>query len=312
VSTEHNTAPVDTTAAQPAATELQPGQGVPADGVVAAEEAQPDAAALAAAAEAEARKAEDNRNRANRRFSDLTRERNAAMEEAAYWRGVAEAKANGQKQPQQQGQQPAAAQSAPGGAPDPSDTNRYPGGEFDPQYMRDLARFEARQELQAVEAERARRREFEAGMERYHAAIDAIDTEEFDGAPTGQAAEALAHIARKDRSLCDIITASRNAAWIAEHFARFPSDIPYALSLSPSDRGLLIGELSAKYGAYAAARPRQAPAQQQQAAPPPQASPASQFTPPPQVVGRGPSPTFNPETASYEEYAKARAEGRFQ
>lgn len=311
MSTEQNTAPVDTTAAQPATTELQPGQGVPADGVVPAEEAQPDAAAQAAAAEAEARKAEDNRNRANRRFSDLTRERNAAIEEAAYWRGVAEAKAGGQQQPQQQPQpQPSPAQA--GAAPNPNDTNRYPGGEFDPQYMRDLARFEARQELQAIEAERAKQREFETGRERYHAALDAIDTEEFDGNPTGQAAETIARIARADRTLCDTITAAQNPAWIAEHFARFPSDVSYALSLPPVQRALLIGQLDAKYGAYAAARPRHTPAQQQQAAPAPQASPAPQLTPAPQVNGRGSSPNFNPETASYEEYAKARAEGRFQ
>jgi len=297
---EPNTAPASEPV-QANTSELQPG-GAPVDGVVIDENAQTEAAAAqaAAAAEAEVAKANANRERGQRRYSDLTRERNAALEEAAYWRGVAEAKAQGQQPPAQPQGQPAQANALPNGAPNP---DAYPAGEFDGQYIRDLARFEAKNILAEERQHEAQAREFETGRERFSNAISLAEGEGFeDGART------LAQIARADRSTVDIITAAENPHWIGQHFAVNPQDLQYAMRLPPAQRAMFIGKLDARFSAYIAATPAPAPVK----APASQPAPVSQQpTPTPQLGGRGVS-HFNPETASYEEYRAAREAGRFQ
>lgn len=41
--------------------------------------------------------------------------------------------------------------------PDPSDTAKYPGGEYDPKYLREIGRYEARQEFNRLQTERDQR-----------------------------------------------------------------------------------------------------------------------------------------------------------
>lgn len=299
MSLENTQAPVDPVQAN--TSELQPGQGAPADGVVIDENAQADAAAVeaAAAAEAEAAKANANRERTNKRFSDLSRERNSALEEAAYWRGVAEAASRGQQPPAQpQGQQPAQANVLPNGEPNP---DNYPAGEFDREYIRALAAFEAKQILASERTQEAQRVEFETGKERYQNAISLAEADGFeDGART------LAQIARADRPTVDIITAADNPHWIGEHFARNPQDLQYAMHLPPAQRAMFIGKLDARFSTYIAATPAPKPTPASQPAP---ANPIP--VPAPQVIGRGATPNFNPETADYEAYKRARDSGQF-
>lgn len=287
---------------QAATSELQPTQGASVDGGVPEETAQSDvdAAQAAAAAAEEAANAAANRTRANKRFSDLSRERNAALEEAAYWRGVAETKAGGQQQPQPQPQPAPARADAP---PDPSDLTRYPSGEFDPQYMRDLARFEARDILRSEREEAAQREAFMEGKQRYEATLDAIDAENFDGEATGRASETLARIARADRVLCDTITSAQNPAWIAEHFTRNPADLQYAMGLSPVQRGVFIGRLDARFATYLSAQPATRPAPAPQPAP---ANPQPAVTATPTVGGRSVAPPFDPNKGSMEDFIRWR------
>jgi hypothetical protein len=298
VSLENQSAP----AGEPVQTntsELLPGPGAPVDGVVFDENAQPDvvAAEAAAAAEAEAAKVTANRERGQRRYSDLSREKNEALQEAAYWRGVAEAKANGQQPAQpQQGQQPVQANTLPNGEPNP---DNYPAGEFDRDYIRALAAFEAKQIIASERNEQAQRVEFESGKQRYQGAIAAAEAEGFeDGVRT------LAQIARADRPTVDIITAAENPHWIGEHFARNPQDLQYAMSLPPGPRAMFIGKLDARFSTYIAATPAPKAAPASQPAP---ANPQPAVTATPMVGGRSVAPPFDPNKGSMDDYIRWRS-----
>jgi hypothetical protein len=109
-----------------------------------------------------------------RRSNPVARMEEATAREAQAKREAAEAKAETQRlreqltqrsqpvppQPQQQ-VQPRAPQPPPDPEPDAADAATYPAGEFDPRYLRDIGRWEARQEYQKQRAADSERQRFD-------------------------------------------------------------------------------------------------------------------------------------------------------
>jgi len=298
-------APAAEPVAQPQASELQPSAPAPADGgapqtgegQATGEQQQSDEAAAAAQAAAERKREEKNL-----RFGDLTKERNKAREEAAYWRGVAEAARNGQAPKEQAAPQ---APTAPKGPPDPKD---YPQGQYDPRYTVDLAKHELRAEQEAdrerqstAEREAAVHREMEEGRARVESVIEraasiADENPDLAGAE-GVLRLALVPLDRGgiSRHTADLITTADNPLHVAEYFARKPDDLRGLRSLPPIEQAKYIGKLDAMIGANlkrAASQPAPTPK------PAPTPSPAAIPTAP----AAGAPLQFNADTASFAEF----------
>ena len=180
------------------------------------------------------------------RFSDLTRERNSAREEAAYWRGIAEARAQNSPQPAAQQPEPAAEQDP---RPDPA---AFEGGKFSEDYLEAVAAWNGREafrqaqtkaaEAEAARAEEAKRKsEQDAGLERYNAARTEADKLGYhDGADL---------LDRLPIAVVDDITDSDHPAHVAEWLARNPEHAEALPTLSPRKRAQFIGALDAQIGA---------------------------------------------------------------
>lgn len=311
----------------PAVTELSTDAvAAPADGVTAPESQQDDGQPDPSAPEGDGGKETPEHRKPQYRFNQMAADRNKAREEAAYWRGIAEAAQRGQNaQPAPPAPAPAQPEADP--EPNPNDFD----GEFGSQYLRAVARWEGRQEARkirdderkAADTERTQTQEREAiaaGQQRYHAAIEAVDSiaEEFpqyaDAASKMFSALNVEAGQRKDTSVLDALTATHNPQWVAAAIATEMvtlddgREIPrhqYFRSLSRTEQVLEIGRLDWRIAqtlrqsdqpAKPAAKPPAATATPNAPAPPPQAQPATAT-----LNGRGAVLSFNPN-GSVEEY----------
>lgn len=293
-----------------ATAELSPAGAAPAaDGAVASEETQPQTEPTPQPG------AEDGRFKG--RISDLTRDRNKAREEAAYWRGIAEASRQAGQAPQPEAHTQPAAPADP--EPNPDD---FAGKNFDPAYLREVAKWEGRQEVkraqkemterQAQDAQEARALEqFEAGRSRFiEARQDAEAIEEQFPTYAGAVAQTLDNIARAEQPgtpgrLVDVITQAENRAWVAAALATKPGLLNQIWALDPTSRALAIGKLDAQISANLRSASTAKPAQPAPAAPAPSPNPTVQ--PAPMLNGKGAAPSINPETASMDDYVRWRA-----
>lgn len=303
--------PAPTPAPQPQASELQPNAAAPAaapaDGGAPANGEGQEPAETPSQTPEQIAEAERKRHEKNQRFGDLTKERNKAREEAAYWRGVAEAARNGTRPPEPPAPQ---APTAPAGPPDPKDTAKYPAGEFDARYAADLAKFELRQEQEAERiresarsAQEAARAEFEAGVARWQGVVE----EAREAGEGFENAEAVLNSTTIPARSMDLITSADNPVHVAEYFGRNPKELRDVLAMPPMRQATLIAKLDHAISVnLAKAKPAATPAQPAPAAPQP--SPAAMPTP---VNGAGAAASFDPNKASFEEYKAARESGRF-
>lgn len=307
----------------PASTELPNGAAAaPPDGVAAsAEPAAPEA--TPAEGEGTEQTAQPQQpSRKDMRFADLTKERNKAREEAAYWRGIAEAARMGQNAPK-----PPSSEAPPAAPADPEpDPAAFAGKEWDPAYLREVARWEGRQEArrlaeetkqsQARETEaQAAHREFEEGRQRFIEArdIQAREIEEQFPQYAGAVTETLDNIARMEPPrtpgrLIDIVTLAENPAWVAAALATKSGLLQQIAGLSPERRALAIGKIDAQISAnlanaQTAPRPAPTPAPSAAAAP---SNPNPAPTPPPTINGRGAVPSIDPNKANMDDYKRWR------
>lgn len=168
---------------------------------------------------------------------------------------------------------PASAQEA---EPDPNDTAKYPAGEFDPKYMRDLGRHVARQEF-AAERQRIEQEGRQREAQQVRAAFEAKLTEKDEGAfrllndPSLPATEAMA----------EVVFTSDKGVQIADWLGRNPSECARIATLSPIRQAHELGKLEARL-----------------TAPPP----VSKAPAPIPTVGTRAHAAFNPETATQAEY----------
>jgi hypothetical protein len=247
------------------------------------------------------------------RFSQLTADRNKAQQEAAYWRGVAEAF--------QRGQAPGAPQNAvaapeapqPPSAPNPT---LYEYGEVDPRYLADLAKHHGREEAAALFREQQEKAEADAraraeaarhneGLTRFKTVVDETRSAGFEAG-----AEVLRAVAA-DTQTADLIATSSHPAHLAEWLGRNPdyfNDIVAADSIA--ERARLVERAAVHVSTYVEARRRQASARPTpstaQPAPAPQPAPAAAPAPATPgltattgVQGRGGAVPFNPDTAAF-------------
>jgi hypothetical protein len=313
---QHNQAPAPQEAVPaqvPASTELPPnGAAPPADGVVDGQQQQqpPAEAAPQPNPEEEARA----RSRKEQRFSELSRRANEAEREAAYWRGIAEGKGvaqNGQTPaPQPQAQNPQA-----NGPPDPAN---YAAGEFDPAYIRDLARHTVREERAAMEreeAERARqtaeRAQFEEAKARFVSAYEATQAEA-ERATDPYYQDAFDAGARfllqlgSQRELADAIAESDDPALAAAYFAKNREHWQEIASLRPYQRAVQIDRVVAHI-ARTVRGPATRPAAQAQPAPQPAPTQPNQpLQATPTISGRGSTPVFDPNQGTMDDYLRWR------
>lgn len=305
----------------PTATELQPGApaAAPADGVAAEPEQQQTQEDQATLEEQERRN--KNRERFDRRFGELSKREREAREEAAYLRGQLEAIQRAGAQPQAQ---PPQAIDAAQADPEP-DPESYPGKSYDAAYLRDVARWEGRQEVrrsneareqEAVRAREAQtaQREFEQGRERFfEARQDAEAIEEQFPQYAGVATQALDNIARAEPPgtpgrLVDIVTRAENRAWVATYLQTNPQELRAIAQMDPVNRAYAIGRLDARISANLSRSSQPPPAAQptaSAAATPPASSAPSvpQVAPPATLNGRAATPNLDPNKMSMEEYA---------
>jgi len=244
------------------------------------------------------------------RFSELTAARNKAQEEAAYWRGVAEAMRQGQAPAPAQNAPTAPEPAAPPAAPDPS---KYEYGEVDPRYLRDMSMHAAREataevfrsQAEAREAEeraKVQKAQFETGFERFKSVVQETQAAGFEAG-----AEVLRVVAR-DTQTADLLATSTYPAHLAEWLGRNPQYLNDVISTpNPIERARLIERADVHVSTYvdarraAANRPTPpaapaAPAPQPSAAPTP-AAPAG-LTATTGIQGRGGAVPFNPDSAS--------------
>lgn len=290
----------------PATSELQPNAPAPADGG----DANVDANAPAPEPQPSAESIEEQtkkQQRFNNRFSDLSRQ----VREEREARIRAEARAETLERlgirPQQEQPAPAPVVDV---APNPADKSKYPGGEFDPRYTVDLAKYELRQEQKAEREQQAERERAQAanaaieqGRQRLETTIsaavaeaDGANGEHFQNAPR---VLELAFVPVREgglpRHVVDLITESENPVHIAEVLGRQPERLHGLRQVNPLQAAKQIGALDAQITANLkriAAQPAPAPK------PAPQPSPA----PIPTAPAGGAAPQFNPENAPFSEF----------
>lgn len=231
-------------------------------------------------------------SRVEKRFGDLTKQRNDAQAEAAYWRGVAEGRGGTPPAPQP------ATPAAPAGPPDHNDAAKYPLGQFDPRYAADLAKHELRAEQEAErKAEAARTaqaetaRTLEEGVQRWEGVV-----EEARNAGQGfENAESVLLARDVPRATMDLIVTAENKLHVAEYFGRKPEAKRALLSLPPIEQARAIGRLDAIISGNLRAAGGAAP---QSPPPPPPAAPQPSPAPIPTAVQSGPASSFNASTAA--------------
>lgn len=315
----------ETVQGQAPASEL-PQEQTPADGGAA--EAQQPAPSVEAQPEGEGSESEEaqskKRERFDRRFSDLTRRAREAELKAARLEGELAAM---RRQPQ--AQEPAQPAQAPAGPPDPKS---YAQGEFDPLYLKDLARHEAREIIRAEreeamrnERQRAVDAEIAQGAARLEDALKAASdaayaSEHFENAPR---VLELAYVPVAQgglpRHVVDAITTSENAVHVAEVLGRNPDHVaeslrklvkaPHELArMSPLQAAAAIAKLDDRIGLILEQQRRAAQTAEPKPAaaavkPAPQASPAPIPTAPNGAAG---APSFDPSKGSMDDYVRWR------
>lgn len=292
----------------PASSELQPGAPAPVDGGAAPVDANatptPEPQPAAETPEEQTKK----RERFDRRFSDLSRAAREAELRAARLEGELSALRNQQRQPEPQAPE---AQAATAPAPDPAN---YKGGEYDLQYLKDVAKWEGKEAVREALAEDARQR---ADAERAHAVnaairegqsrlentlaaaqAEAAASEHFENAPR---ILDLAYVPLAQgglpRHVVDLITESDNPVHIAEVLGRQPERLRELRAQTPMKAARTIAMLDA---AIAANLKRQAPANG--GAPAPKPAPKPSPAPIPTVTPTGAAPSQNPERMSFAEF----------
>jgi hypothetical protein len=299
-------------AAQPTSAELQQGVvAAPVDGAGVPNVQQPtEGEGEGQQPDASDRPETPEHRRLNKRFSDYAQRTREAEIRAARAEAEVEAYRRMGVRPQPETQQPVAQPTLDNAEPDP---NAYPGGEWDPQYVKDSARFEARQEF-AEQAQRQRDlAEFEAGRQRYQQTLAQADelagqSEDFANAP-----RYLELIGRHDRETSDMVLGAENPVHVAEWIGRNPDLARKLASMHPFHRAAQIGRIDATISAnIAAASRRPAPAPEPgPAAQAPTLAPQPAPGPSPTLTGRGAAPGFNPydPNVTQEQYNAWRASG---
>lgn len=307
----------------PVTTELPNGAAPAGDGGVAPAEPQtetPDPAQASQPSEGEG-ETPDHR-KAKYRFSEMSKALREAERKAEYYRGLADASRMGQNAP------PPAEQPVSQAVADPEpDAASYAGKDFDPQYLRDVARWEGRQEARklneetrkASETETARQvaeRAFEEGRTRFVAAREEAEAIE-DTHPqyAGMVSATLDNIARAEPPgtpgrLVDVITKTENKAWVTAALATKQGLLQSIMALDPASRALAIGRIDAQISANLSAAPAPKPAAQPAPAPANGAAPSSQtpaLQPPTQLNGKGSAAAIiDPNKASMDDYVRWR------
>lgn len=309
---EQQSAVVVDQGAQTGATELPQGAAAPlADGVATGETTQQTTNddPNAPAPEGQAKKPVPEDRTARFRFTEITRERNQAQIEAAEARAEARTLRsileNGGKLPSVPGQPNSQHLAAQNGPPDPTDFERYPLGENDWRFAKDMAKFELRQEQNQAETKKAADAEFEAGRARFIEVVKEAEdiSAEMEGETEG-AVRLLKTLAQDGRNtpLIDQINATDNPVWIAETLARNPKLRAEVFAMNPIQRGIALGrmdgDITRDLNEQAAKRAQVAPST-------PQPQPTTQAN------GRGAGPVFNPEKADTGDYIAARQSGRY-
>jgi hypothetical protein len=188
------------------------------------------------ATEAEAEQEEKPRKpTAKDRIDELTRLRREAERDAEYWKAKA-------LQPTPTEVQPPVQQQVQEQAPNPE---AYDAGEFDARYIKDLARFEARQEFAQQQAEReAREQQSRIATsfdEKVAKAVEAHD-DFFD--VVGSQFERAAAVCSP--AMREAVLNSELGPQVAYHLAQNPTEAARIARLSPPQAFLEIGRLEAK------------------------------------------------------------------
>lgn len=278
-------------------TELQPGaEGQAPEAGVLGNDAQPEAPVGEPEPQEQPKQTPPHRT-PQYRFSEMSRRISEAEQTAAYWRGVAEGKIQPQQhQPQQQAPQPQ--QQAPSGGAEP-DPALYPLGELDAQYIRDLARFEARREHAALQQQSAKQTEFEQRKAQF---INAFETTAASGFDEG--VEFLRFIGNTP-DLADAVVESGYAPVVAEYFAHNPDHWAQVARMPPTRRAVELDRIGSTVTARLQTQAQPAPRQQQAPATPP-------VQPSPTLSGRGVAPTPDISRMSFSDFEQAFRAGKFQ
>lgn len=234
------------------------------------------------------------------RFSELTakaREAQAqaqlASEEAAYWRGIAEGRGVAP--------QPSSAQPTASGPPDPA---QYTAGEFDPKYIKDVAKWELREEYALAQRQAVESQEFETRKARWQQAVAEVRNTFDHYANQGDGQQAQAYQAGEQllrqapTQIADAICAAPAAHLVAAYLAVNPNHLQSVAQMDVYARAAELGRI----GQILASR---------QTAPPPAADPTpmpSAPTPIPTAPGRGSAPAFDPNRASVAEFVAMHAQ----
>lgn len=168
------------------------------------------------------------------RIDELTRLRREAERDAEYWK----AKALATAQPEPKPAEPKAEEQAP-------DPSTYEAGEFDTRYIKDLARWEAKQEvaaaIAAVKAEQTKSQsesEWKSRIEKASEAMPDFEDKVLLGAQRGDWA--------CSQEMGEALRVSDKGPELAYHLASNPSEAARIYRLSPALQLMELGKLEAK------------------------------------------------------------------
>lgn len=263
--TEGQEAPEDTTAATIAEEGSQPAEaGTEAEG-----QSGDDAAATAES------QRQERKQTAQDRIDEVTRARREAERERDYWRDEA-------LRQQQAAPKPEAAKVANDDAPDPS---AYESGEYDPEYIKAVAKHEARQEFRLQADEQARQQEAAALRATVNQKVDAAKAKHSDF-------EEVVLRGKWDCSdtMLQAMLDSPETGDLAYHLATNPAEARRIAALSPIAQAREIGRLEAKL-----TQPASQPAKTVTSAP----------EPAPQARGGGGQFKVSPDTGDFAAFDKA-------
>lgn len=168
------------------------------------------------------------------RIDELTRLRREAERDAEYWRAKA------LQSPEAKPAEPKAEETAT--APDPEG---YDAGEFDTRYIRDLAKFEAKQEvaaamkaIQAQTQQQSHDREWQSRIEKASETMPDFEEKVLVGAQRGEWA--------CSQDMADALRATDKGPELAYHLASNPAEAARLYRLSPALQLMELGKLEAK------------------------------------------------------------------
>lgn len=299
------TAPAETPAAQPQATELQPQAQAPALDGVAEQTGAPETPEQQPQDVENEGERSAKRERFDKRFSELTRRAREAELRAAEERGrriaLEDALRLGVKTP---GAETAQAPAQPAGPPNPDD---FAQGRYDPDFAIAMAEFRFEQKLKAekeaaatAEREAAEERSAQEGRARWE---DVCGQAEQAGQGFENALSVL-ESRTVPRATMDLITTADNPLHVAEYFGRKPDQLRAVLALTPLEQARHITRLDvAISGNLRASQARPAATPAPVTAPTP--SPAAMPTAP----AGGAAAPFDPNKGSMEDFVRWRNGG---